>query len=799
MDERALSGKIKSFRAPSFRLEGLELAVGKVIEPEERIELIEPMGPTPKSSIQDLREWDEILLKRYRPFYAPSCDMCCFCTYGKCDLTGDKKGVCGIDIRTQQARWSLLTSLTGMATHFSHAKELVKRLLEKKGNVPIYLGDKTPNEAPITRVVTGIVPKKLSDLTEAIEYVESQIPDLVSSCHTGQEGSYLDFESKALHAGMLDALSMEIADIAQMCALDFPKAEISPSLVEIGAGTVDTTKPVILCIGHNVAPGSEIIDYAEKSGLSEKLEVCGICCTAHDLARYRSNVAKIVGPISMQRKFVRSGIADVIVTDEQCIIVDILEEAKKVKAPLIATSIKVMYGLPDKTKEPPEEIVKELLNGAPGVLILDPEKAGEVAVRVAMKIKEKRKKYNVLPDEKEIIELAKKCNQCKECIRACPKSLNISEAMQAASKGDISKLAEIEDACLGCRICEGSCKRGIPILNVIIKASEKKFKEEKSKIRAGRGAISDYELRMVADTWGTGVTPGCIALVGCANYPGAAKEVFEMAKEFLERGYIVVASGCAAMTIAMYKDEEGMSLYEKYHGIFDASGMLNIGSCVSNAHIIAAGIRLGAVFARRVLRGNFAEIADYLINRVGACGIAWGAYSQKAHSIAGACNRFGIPVIVGPHGSKYRRLYLGRKEDTSHMVYDMRTGEKRYQGLYPEHLLYAAESKEEAMVMAVKLCFRNNDIEEGKKVKIANYIDFHLKYFGEMPEDLHTLVRTERDIPANMKDKIMEKLNERGWKPWKIPWDRMKDVSFLEKDKLWTYEAMRRGIKWFTV
>ena len=52
----------------------------------------------------DLRNWDMRLLKTYKPFYAPMCDMCCFCTYGKCDLTGDKRGACGIDISTQQAR-----------------------------------------------------------------------------------------------------------------------------------------------------------------------------------------------------------------------------------------------------------------------------------------------------------------------------------------------------------------------------------------------------------------------------------------------------------------------------------------------------------------------------------------------------------------------------------------------------------------------------------------------------------------------------------------------------------------------
>ena len=64
----------------------------------------EPVGHTPMPEFPDLRNWDRRLLKTYKPFYAPMCDMCCFCTYGKCDLTGDKRGACGIDISTQQAR-----------------------------------------------------------------------------------------------------------------------------------------------------------------------------------------------------------------------------------------------------------------------------------------------------------------------------------------------------------------------------------------------------------------------------------------------------------------------------------------------------------------------------------------------------------------------------------------------------------------------------------------------------------------------------------------------------------------------
>ncbi len=47
--------------------------------------------------------------------------------------------------------------------------------------------------------------------------------------------------------------------------------------------------------------------------------------------------AKIIGPLSRQLYFVRSGLADVIVIDEQCIRTDIPEQASKVGSALIAT------------------------------------------------------------------------------------------------------------------------------------------------------------------------------------------------------------------------------------------------------------------------------------------------------------------------------------------------------------------------------------------------------------------------------------------------------------------------------
>ncbi len=85
---------------------------------------------------------------------------------------------------------------------------------------------------------------------------------------------------------MIDHVGMEVGDIAQVSTLGFPKAEPEAPLVSLGIGTVDTSKPVIMCIGHNVIPSVGIIDYMKDNNLADKIEVVGLCCTAHDITRY---------------------------------------------------------------------------------------------------------------------------------------------------------------------------------------------------------------------------------------------------------------------------------------------------------------------------------------------------------------------------------------------------------------------------------------------------------------------------------------------------------------------------------
>ncbi len=720
----------------------------------------EPVGPTPMPEIADLRSWDMRLLKTYKPWYAPFCDLCCLCTYGKCDLSQGRRGACGLDIATQQARIILLACLMGCSAHAAHGGHILEHLIEKYGaDKKIDMGTYIELEAPNIRTVTGLKPETLGDLKTVIEYVYKEITHLLDSTHFGQEGSYLDYESKALHASMLDHVGMEVADIAQIVGFNFPTSVADTPLVDMGWASVDESKPVILLVGHNPATSTTIIDYLRENDLYDKVEVAGICCTALETTRY-SDRAKIVGPLSRQLFYVRTGIADVIVTDEQCIRTDMPIEADNVDSRVIATLDKAMYGLEDATDWDTEEIVKQMVEDKKHFAILNTKKAAEVAAKVALKIAPQRKKRWIT--EEEAIELAKKCTNCGICERVCPNLINIGDGITELAKGSFDLIKEQFNQCIGCGKCEQECPNKVPIFKIMQVAASK----ETWKIRAGRGPVMDTEIRNVGAPITLGTIPGVLAFVGCSNYPDI-DDVADMVYEFARRKYIVTLTGCAAMAAGMKKFENGKTVYELFPPEFDAGGVLNVGSCVSNAHISGAAIKIANIFAALPLRANYEVMADYVFNRVGACGVAWGAMSQKAASIGTGFNRLGIPVLLGPHSSKYRRLYLSRKEEDDWTVMDARKREIVDSGEpSPEHLAYVCETKEKAMVMIPKLCIRKNDTPQGRSIKLNHYISLYKKYMGGgLPEDVHLFIRRDADIPLVYKKEVRAYLKEIDWQP----------------------------------
>ncbi|MFW5936033.1 MAG: acetyl-CoA decarbonylase/synthase complex subunit alpha, partial [Candidatus Hadarchaeota archaeon] len=164
-------------------LRNVSIRIGKVIEEDKEWE--EPEGPTPEPHILDLREWDRKLMDRYEPFYAPMQDFCNLCTMGPCELSGNREGACGINLKTQKARLVTLACLMGASAHASHARHLVEYALENFGpDHPIEMGKQVNVEAPNIRLVYGIRPQKIGDLEQVLEYVEQALVRVLHTTHT---------------------------------------------------------------------------------------------------------------------------------------------------------------------------------------------------------------------------------------------------------------------------------------------------------------------------------------------------------------------------------------------------------------------------------------------------------------------------------------------------------------------------------------------------------------------------------------------------------------------------------------
>lgn len=770
-------------------MKNVQINIGAVVKEEE--EWDQPMGPFPKPQIATLRDWDLKLSNRYRIFYAPADDTCTLCTYGPCDLTGNKRGACGINMEGTCGKIVLVACLMGTCAHTAHGIHLYHWVMDRFGDMKFDMGTEILYDAPIYQTVIGKKPRTLKEFGEGLAYIEEQVANLLAATHTGQEGNYQDFESKALHASMLDMLGMEICDMLQVVAYDMPRGDPNAPLIEIGMGTLDQNKAVLIAYGHNLAAGAEAMVYIENNKLWDKVDIGGVCCTAHDLTRITEagnpsilpqNLgpkAKVAGAIGWWRKMVRAGIMDVVMVDEQCVWCDTLKDCEERKIPVIATTDKIMFGLKDRTNDPVDAIVDDLVNfRMPGVVILDPMKAGEVGVKTAIAVKPKRaeiKAKSVLTED-EFKKLVSSCTKCNECAFVCPPHIRIGHLMEEAAKGNLEPFSSTYEVCVGCGRCEQVCRQEIPILKMYEYANREYIKNQKFKMRAGRGPAKDTEIRTVGAPIVLGTIPGVIALVGCSNYPNGTKDAYDIAKEFVDRGYIVVTSGCMAMDMSLYTNEEGKTIWEQYPGGFDGRNICNVGSCVANSHIAGAAIKVATIFAHRNHRANWDDIADYILSKVGACGIAWGAYSQKAASIATGCNRLGIPVVVQPHSVMYRRSYVGRADvPEDWIVIDARDGSKVRVEPAPEHMLYIAETKEEAMLMMAKLCFRPSDNSMGRMIKLTHYCDISMKYFGKMPDDWAIYVRHASELPLAWKDQMMKELEEKYG--WKIDWKAKKIVE----------------------
>lgn len=741
-------------------------------------------------NITDMRNWDTTLLERYSPTYHLVNQSCTLCALGPCDLNKERLGACGQDQRTFMAREALMLAVTGAAAHASHARDVVERLISERGqDLALDLGEWVHINMPIAQIVTGAHPEKLGDLLMILDYIDTQIVRLLASAHFGGESSYLDLESKTFHAGTMDILSMEVAEVAQVSGYSFPKGDPETKLIPIGMEKSSSGKLLILCIGHHSDAGYRIMEKIDSAGLDDAIEVAGLCCTAHDIVRgyatkenAGSHGPKVIGNLRDQLRFVRSGKADIVVVDQQCVRLDLLPETLRKGAFFIATSDQSCAGLRDETDRDPVELASELLErGDKAVFVSDPEKAASLTINLAKACNSISVKKIVSQETEAIWRAAKDCNDCGLCTRHCPISLSVSEAIFSLGEeirnmpgakhiSDLFsvKIKELYERCIACGRCDAACPKHIPVMGILgLQAGDS---SDAGWMRIGRGPIDDYEIKSTGPSIVLGDIPGVVAFLTCPEYPDTRDSVSKMARLLTGRGYIVLAAGCAAMDIGI----GDKNIYRDFPGTFDMGSMINTGSCVSSSHAIGALIKVASIFLHRRLDRNYEEIADYILNRIGAVGVMWGGITPKSFSASAGANRLGIPVIFGPQGYKFRRTLEGSPEKGG--VFDARSGRMVEAGLTPAGLCVVSKTWEEAVVQAARLCIRPNDTTWGRQTKLRNYIELSESLLGEIPFDIAGCVRVSDDLPEDRGEDLLRILTENKWQPTYIP-----DPTLLER------------------
>ncbi|MFH2013240.1 MAG: hypothetical protein ABIJ37_11185 [Pseudomonadota bacterium] len=756
-------------------IRGIENVVKTAIEDNWSENLVNQMKVwvTPYPHAIDIEEMDRILLDKYPPLYTNTIKECFDCLQGPCDLE-KVKGICGLTLEPFQAKLSLQSAAKGLAMHISTCKDLLDHCIKEFGeDKEIKFGKNIAYGMMNVEVMLGFSPKTLREVKDVLAYAEGQLSELLTAANAGRENDVVDLEAKVFHAGSVLLMVMDLTEWLKYNFFDFLWAadkelmdvpNFPEPTTEVGLGTVDTSKPVLVFMGNDFLPAWMAVKYMKDNGLEDKIEFTGIGAVAHDMVRFYDK-AKILTSPTRANKALRLGMGDVIVLSDMCCKVDVLEEAIKTDTRVIVTSFTSTFGLPERSEDSVDDIVNDLEKGTPAVLVLDVKKAGEVAVKLVQKMQGKRKgkdSHHLTTDE--IKKYASKCTDCDACFRACPGNVINGETLKAAKEGDFSKLADCHEKSTYCGKCEQACSEGIPLMDMFLSANPETIKEDNFKMRAGRGPFSNLEVRDIAITMFT--LPCIINITGCCNYPGAESEVARMAKEFVQLNYSVNVAGCIAQDIARWKDERtGKSLYETYPGLYNPRALANCGGCSAQSHVVTSPLyKLGYIGFRNPFKATLAQANDFLI-RFPTVTILWGPANDLAYAVASAHARAGIRVIVGPNGSKFKKYLLGNKYDRSkHMWIHGNTGEKRETEPVDEHILMPVETVDEAIALVPKFSFGVQEVENSKANKFDLYLTAYKKKFGEWPDDWHLYIRKDTEIPITKKAKILRLLEEEhGW------------------------------------
>ncbi len=759
-------------------IRGVEDIVAEAIEEDWKenhyIQFDERLFPFPDAG--DIAEWDSYLTSQYPPLYTNPQEICHDCHMGPCNL-GEKKGKCGLEFEPYQAKLNLRMVCTGCLSQMMDTRELVNYAIKVFGKEkPITWGmlqDK--GDTCHIRLLTGMFEKDLGTLDRALCYAEEQLHKLVLASQIGT-GGIADFEEMAFHAGSMLLVVQDVAELVKMNCFglsnasnfDINKLDDYPWMVNGGLASLEAGKPVIAFVGDNFLPGWVAVNCLKQDGLTQEIEICGIGPAGDDIARFYDRCRVITGMVKAS-KTIRSGFADVIVGSSSCISFDILSDARSVDSRLIWISKESNVGLPDRTDDPVDKIVEDLVAGAPGAWIRDCEKAGEAAVKAAQEIKRKPSSEYLLSEDKAKAE-AKKCRQdCDLCFNICPNGLMIGRGIRKVEKEGLGALSEVEKGCYLCGKCAEVCPENIRILDLIIAAQGKRAAEDKFVMRAGRGPAARTEVTGAA--WGMiSNAPGGFHILGCGDAK-TVEDIGWIANELVSRNCSVAVAGCAAGEVARQFDKEkGGYLFERYGGGATARNIINAGGCSACVHLLDQAMKWARIGSSISCYANYAPTADVHHNIVAPALIVWGSLPNRMQAMIAAWARGGSPVIIGPSSAfNCKRYLLGNKWDWekwwSYLVMAVAEGrEKKLHEPLPKHMVIPVETKEEALTTAIYLVNKASMIWDSRQTNLETFMEEHKRLFGEYADDWHLLVRSDLDLPQRYKMAMIKMLREEcGW------------------------------------
>ena len=133
----------------------------------------------------------------------------------------------------------------------------------------------------------------------------------------------------------------------------------------------------------------------KNNNLWDKVDIGGVCCTAHDLNRIGlgkgeakvpagiGTKPKVAGAMGWWRKMVRSGVMDCVMVDEQCVFCDVLGRLpRSARSPSLPPQIRSCWACRTGPTIPIDAIVDDLVSfKVPGVAISGSSQGREVGIK----------------------------------------------------------------------------------------------------------------------------------------------------------------------------------------------------------------------------------------------------------------------------------------------------------------------------------------------------------------------------------------------------------------------------------